>query len=79
MSRALRDSLLIDNLIYSFSSTPHNGILIKSFVMPGPDDELKYLAHSLEEWKIGTEARTFIDLNFKQKDFFNNLSRNRVY
>lgn len=75
MNRTLRDSILVDNLLYSFAATPYNGVLIKPFLLPGPDDELKHLASVLEHWRPGVEARSFVESQFGQKDFFRHLSR----
>lgn len=70
MNRALRDCIIVDNLIYSFASCMANGILIKPFLMLGQDEELRYLSGVLDKWKPNTDAKYFIERELNQREFF---------
>lgn len=70
MNRALRDCIIIDNLIYSFASCMQNGILIKPFIILGVDEELRFLASLLEKWKPGTDSKYFLERELNQLEFF---------
>ena len=76
MNRALRDCIIIDNLIYSFASTMANGILIKPFLMMGQDEELRYLSGILERWKPNTDSKYFIERELNQREFFKHAGLN---
>jgi len=72
----LKDVILVDNLVYSFAANLHNGILIKPFLGPGIDEELKFLSEALERWRPGVEAKHFIEREFGQREFFSHLNHN---
>lgn len=73
MNRALRDCIIIDNLIYSFATNLGHGILIKPFLVIAADEELRFLSNVLEKWKPGTDSRHFIEREFGQREFFAHL------
>ena len=73
MNRALRDCIIIDNLIYSFAANIGHGILIKPFLIIAADEELKFISNILERWKPNTDSRYFVEREFGQRDFFSYL------
>ena len=70
----MRDSIIVDNLMYSFAPTPENGLLIKSYLGGVSDEELPFLASCLAKWEPNMDAATFIDSTFNQREFFRFLS-----
>lgn len=73
MNRALRDCIIIDNLIYSFAANMRQGILIKPFLVMSADEELRFMSNILDRWKPNTESKFFIEREFNQRDFFTHL------
>lgn len=73
MNRAIRDCLIIDNLVYSFAANLGHGILIKPFLVMTPDEELRFLSSALEKWKPGVDSKTFVEREFGQREFFIHL------
>lgn len=69
VNRPLRDCILIDNLVYSYTAQPHNGVLIKPFLGQTEDEELAFLSEALGRWKPGVEAVAFIERELGQGEF----------
>lgn len=66
-NRRRENTILVDNLIYSFAADLDNGIHIKSYVDGRDDYELEYLANVLDRLEYGDDIPQFIDTNFRFK------------
>lgn len=69
MNRAIRDCIIVDNLVYSFAANVPQGILIKPFLVMTTDEELRFLSSALDRWKPGVDSRVFVEREFGQRDF----------
>ena len=73
MNRAIRDCIIVDNLVYSFAANLGHGVLIKPFLVMAADEELRFLAAALDRWKPGTDSRNFVEREFGQREFLSHL------
>lgn len=72
-NRRPENTILVDNLIYSYGADISNGIHIKSYVDGKDDYELEYLANVLDKLQFGENIGQFIETNFRFKQFYATL------
>lgn len=69
----IKDMLIVDNYIYSFSLHIQNGICIKPYYEGKEDHELEYLAHALENPNKFSDLRDIITQQLGLRKFYDYL------